>query len=107
MVNGLDSIAVTKLDVLDSFGEIPFCVDYKYKGAILKEFPASVEVLARVEPVYRNLRGWRSSVSAVKDWSKLPTAAQDYLKFLSDYVGAPIRMVSTGPDRDETIHLTG
>jgi adenylosuccinate synthase len=105
MINGLDSVVVTKLDVLDSFTDIPFCVEYKYKGSVLKEFPADVETLAKVEPVYRNLRGWRTSISGFRDASKLPTAARDYLKFLSDYIGVPIGMVSTGPDRDETIHL--
>jgi adenylosuccinate synthase len=105
MVNGLDSIAVTKLDVLDAFSEIPFCVDYRYKGSVLKEFPADVEILSKAEPVYRSLRGWQTAVAGIQDWSKLPTAAQDYLKFLSDYTGAPISVVSTGPDRSETIRM--
>ena len=52
MINGLDSLVVTKIDVLDEFTEIPFCIDYKYKGSVLKEFPADIDVLAGVEPVY-------------------------------------------------------
>jgi adenylosuccinate synthase len=106
MVNGLDSVVVTKLDVLDSFPEIPFCVDYKYKGSVLKDFPADIDILAQVEPVYKKLKGWQTSVAGIKDWSKLPAAAQEYLKFLSDYMGVPLSMVSTGPDRSETIHIT-
>ena len=105
MINGLDSIAITKIDVLDPFAEIPICVEYKYKGSVLKEFPADCAVLAKVEPVYKNLKGWQVSLAGVREWSALPAAAQDYLKFLSDYLGVKISMVSTGPSRDETIHL--
>jgi adenylosuccinate synthase len=104
-VNALDSVIVTKIDVLDSFTEIPFCVDYRYKGATLPGFPADSEILARVEPVYKPLRGWNCSTAGIRDWSGLPAAAQDYLKFLSDYLETPLSMVSTGSDRDETIHL--
>lgn len=105
MINALDSIVITKIDVLDTFDEIPFCVEYKYKGSVLKEFPADTAILAAVEPVYKNIRGWKKSLAGTKEWADLPPVAQDYLKFLSDYLGIPIRMVSTGPGRDETIHL--
>jgi adenylosuccinate synthase len=105
MVNAPDSIAVTKMDVLDTFKEIPFCTGYKYKGSILKEYPAEVDVLTEVEPVYRMCPGWNTPIASIQEWSKLPAAAQDYLKFLSDYLEVPISMVSTGSDRDETIRL--
>ena len=105
MINALDSIVITKIDVLDTFDEIPFCVDYKYKGSVLKEFPADVAILGEVEPVYKNLRGWKKSLAGIKEWSDLPPVAQDYLKFLSEYLGVPISMVSTGPGREETIRL--
>ncbi|HLH30620.1 MAG TPA: adenylosuccinate synthase, partial [Terriglobia bacterium] len=105
MINALDSVVITKIDVLDAFDEIPFCVDYKYKGSVLKEFPADAAILADVQPVYKNLRGWKQSLAGTKEWSKLPTVAQDYLKFLSDYLGIPISMVSTGPGREETVRL--
>jgi adenylosuccinate synthase len=105
MINALDAVVVTKIDVLDTFAEIPFCVDYKYKGSVLKEFPADTAILSQVAPVYTTLRGWQTSIAAMKEWSKLPSAAQDYLKFLSDYLETPISMVSTGPSRDETIPL--
>lgn len=105
MINALDSIVITKIDVLDAFDEIPFCVDYKYKGSILTEFPADVAVLAEVQPVYKNIRGWKKSLAGIKQWSELPTVAQDYIKFLSDYLGIPVSMVSTGPGREETIRL--
>jgi adenylosuccinate synthase len=105
MINAFDSVVITKIDVLDSFDEIPFCVDYKYKGSVLKEFPADTSILAEVQPVYKNIRGWKKSLAGTKQWSELPVVAQDYLKFLSDYLGTPISMVSTGPSRDETVHL--
>jgi adenylosuccinate synthase len=105
MINGLDSICITKIDVLDAFAEIPICVDYKYKGSALKEYPADAAVLANIEPVYKNIKGWQTSLAGMKEWSALPATAQDYLKFLSDYLGLKISMISTGPARDETIHL--
>jgi len=105
MINGLDSVAVTKIDVLDPLPEIPFCTGYKYKGSLLQEFPADIDILAKVEPVYKNLKGWQTSVAGTRDFAKLPAAAQNYLKFLSDYLEVPISMVSTGPEREETIRL--
>ncbi|HLQ76585.1 MAG TPA: adenylosuccinate synthase [Terriglobia bacterium] len=105
MINGLDSVVVTKIDVLDPLAEIPFCVDYKYKGSAMREYPADIDVLAEVQPVYKYLKGWQTSIAGTRDFSKLPGAAQDYLKFLSDYLEVPIRMISTGPERDETIRL--
>jgi adenylosuccinate synthase len=104
-INALDSVAVTKLDVLDAMPEIPFCVAYKYKGSVVKDFPADVEILAKVEPEYRSLPGWKTSTVGIREWSALPRAAQDYLKFLADYVEAPVSMVSTGPERSETIRM--
>jgi len=105
MINALDSVVVTKIDVLDAFDEIPFCVEYKYKGSILKEFPADATILGEVQPVYKNLPGWKQSLAGVKEWPDLPSIAQDYTKFVSDYLGVPISMVSTGPGRDETIRM--
>jgi adenylosuccinate synthase len=105
MINAPDSIVVTKIDVLDTLAEIPFCVDYKYKGSVLREFPATADVLAKVEPVYQNIRGWQCSTSGVRDWAKLPPAARDYLKVMSDYLSVPIGIVSTGAARDETIRI--
>ena len=105
MINAPDLAVITKLDVLDDFDEIPFCTDYKYKGSVLREFPAEVEVLEKVEPVYRTLPGWQSPIVGIREWKQLPAKAQDYLKFLSDYLGVEIGMVSTGPGRHETIRV--
>jgi adenylosuccinate synthase len=105
MINALDAVVITKIDVLDVFDEIPICVNYKYKGSVLTEFPADISILAGLEPVYKNIKGWKQSLAGKKEWSDLPTVAQDYLKFISDYLEIPISMVSTGPGRDETIRL--
>jgi adenylosuccinate synthase len=105
MINAPDLAVVTKVDVLDTFAEIPFCTEYKYKGSVLTEFPAESDVLAEIEPVYRQLPGWQASTAGIREWKQLPVKAQDYLKFLSDYLECPIGMVSTGPGRDETIRL--
>jgi adenylosuccinate synthase len=104
-VNGFDGVVVTKIDVLDTLKEIQFCVDYKYKGSVLKEYPADIDMLDAIEPVYKTLPGWQTSIAGARDWSKLPNAAKDYLKFLSDYLNVPLSMVSTGAERDETIRL--
>ena len=96
---------VTKIDVLDTFAEIPVCTEYRYKGSVLQEFPAETEVLAKVEPVYRTIPGWQVSTAGTREWEKLPPRAQDYLKFLADYLCVPVGMVSTGPGRDDTIQL--
>jgi adenylosuccinate synthase len=105
MINAPDFMVVTKVDVLDSFAEIPFCTAYKYRGSIVKGFPAEAEVLAEVEPVYETLPGWETSTAGIREWNQLPLKTQEYLKYLSDYLEVPIGMVSTGPGREDTIHL--
>ena len=105
MINDMDSVVVTKIDVLDTFDEIPFCTGYKYKGSPIVDFPADANILSNVEPIYDNRPGWSKSIAGVKEWTDLPTEAQDYLKFLSDYLERPVSMVSTGPEREETVRV--
>ncbi len=105
-VNGLTGLAVTKLDVLDSFPEIPVCVGYRLDGEPLDSMPAEVERLARVEPVYECLPGWQRSLSQVKRLADVPPAARAYLDRLQDLAHAPIRYVSLGTHRDQTIEVT-
>jgi len=103
MLNGIDSLVVTKLDVFDTQPEIQVCVGYRYKGTPLREMPACVETLEKVTPEYRALPGWRTSTYGIPTCEKLPQAARDYLKFISDQLGVEIGMISTGPERDATI----
>jgi adenylosuccinate synthase len=103
MINGIDSLVVTKLDVFDTQREIQVCVGYKYKGTALKEMPALAEEYEHVTPEYKTLRGWCESTYGVKDGEKLPKAANEYLKFIGDFLHVEIGMISTGPERDATI----
>src|SRR5437867_692895 len=101
-VNGLTGLAVTKLDVLDSFSEIPVCVGYRCAGESLDAMPAEVERLARVEPVYESLPGWQKSLSHVRRLADLPPPARAYLDRLQDLAHAPIEYVSVGSHRDRS-----
>ena len=102
-LNGIDCIALTKLDVLDAFEEIPVCIGYRYKGELLKRFPAELRVLEEAVPEYRVLRGWRRETVGILDYDGLPQAARDYVAFLEGELEAPMGLVSTGPRREETI----
>ena len=102
-VNGFDSIAITKLDVLDELEEIPVCTGYLFEGEMHGELPADGMVLESCEPVYERLPGWTTTTAGVREWSDLPENARRYLERLSSLVGAEIGLVSTGPDREQTI----
>jgi adenylosuccinate synthase len=104
-VNSAEWLVVTKLDVLDELDEIPVCVGYEIDGKVSDEVPADVQGLERIKPVYTKLKGWRSSTEGITEFDKLPQAARDYLRFQERESGAKIGMVSTGPDRDQTMRL--
>jgi adenylosuccinate synthase len=103
LINHLDTLVITKLDVLDQQEEIKVCTRYRYKGKLLDTFPPDIDVLAACEPEYKTLRGWKQRTAGIQDFDDLPSEAKDYLEFLSDLVKAEISVVSTGPDRTETI----
>ena len=107
MVNGLTSIIVTKLDVLDHRETIPVCTGYRYQGETLSEMPALSRVLEKVEPVIEERPGWHCSTRGVKSYDELPQAAKDYLTYLEDKMEVEIGAISTGPERDETIIREG
>jgi adenylosuccinate synthase len=104
-VNGAEWLVVTKLDVLDTLEEIPICVGYEIDGKITDEIPADVQGLEHIKPQYTKLKGWRASTEGITEFDKLPKAAQEYLRFQERESGARIGMVSTGPDRDQTMVL--
>ncbi len=104
-INGLTGLAVTKLDVLDSFPEIPVCVGYRLDGEDVDSMPADVERIDRVEPVYETLPGWKQSLQEVRRLAELPPAARAYLDRLQDLAHAPIRYVSVGTRRDQIIEV--
>ena len=102
-LNGFSSVALTKLDVLDALDEIKVCVGYRLKGQPCESFPAVSAELRAVEPVYETLPGWRSSTEGVTELDELPRAARDYVDFISAQIGVPVGLVSTGPERSQTI----
>ena len=106
-INGTEWLVVTKLDVLDSLAEIPICTGYRMGGKISDTIPADVSGFDTIEPVYTKLEGWQSSTEGITDFDQLPKAAQTYLRFLEKESGARIGMVSTGPDREQTMILPG
>lgn len=106
-VNGTEWLVVTKLDVLDELEEIPVCTGYKIDGQAVETMPADVRGVERIEPVYTKLRGWKQSTEGVRRFEDLPQAAREYLRFLEVESGASIGMVSTGPDRDQTMEMPG
>jgi adenylosuccinate synthase len=103
LINSLESLVITKLDVLDELDEIRICTGYRYKGSLLKSFPPEIEVLSRCEPEYLTMKGWKNKTAGIQDINELPVIARDYVKRLSDLVNTEISVVSTGPDREETI----
>jgi adenylosuccinate synthase len=104
-VNGAEWLVVTKLDVLDELAEIPICVGYEIGGRVTDEIPADVLGLEQIKPVYTKLKGWQSSTEGIMEFDKLPQAAREYLRFQERESGAKIGMVSTGPDRGQTMRL--
>ena len=103
MVNGTEWLVVTKLDVLDELAKIPVCTGYKIDGKETEEIPAQDSGFKKIEPIYREFDGWQTSTEGITDHEKLPKKAQDYLKFLQKETAAKIAMVSTGPDREQTV----
>jgi len=104
-VNGAEWLVITKLDVLDELEEIPICVGYEIGGKVTDEIPADVQGLEQIKPVYTRMKGWRSSTEGITEFDKLPQAAREYLRFQERESGAKIGMVSTGPDRNQTMLL--
>ena len=102
-VNGLDCLAVTKLDVLDELDEIQVCVAYELDGERIEHFPSSSDDFARCKPIFESLRGWQCSTEECRKLEDLPKAAMAYLRFLADLMEVPIAIVSLGANRDQTI----
>jgi adenylosuccinate synthase len=104
-LNGFDSVALTKLDVLDALAEIKVCVGYEIDGERIDTFPAVSHDLAKIKPIYETLEGWRSETLGITKIEDLPEKARAYVDFLSSSIGVEIGLISTGPERDQTIIL--
>lgn len=107
LVGGLTEMAITKLDVFDTFDELKVCVAYKDKrdGKIYKDYPTNINMHKYLEPVYETYKGWKTDITKSKKMEDLPENAKAYLKKLEELVGIPIKIVSVGPDREQTIML--
>tara|TARA_Y100000590_G_scaffold407873_1_gene498529 strand:- start:5093 stop:6355 length:1263 start_codon:yes stop_codon:yes gene_type:complete len=102
-INGLTGIALTKLDILDSFDTIKVCIGYEYKGSTITEMSAVLNSLDLVKPIYKEFKGWDVSVTCAKEYNDLPNEAKQYINFLSDELEVPIEIISVGPKRDQIL----
>lgn len=102
-INSAKRIVLTKPDVLDGLDEIQVCVGYKYNGENLRSFPSEIWELAKVEPQYKKVKGWKEPVSGIREYSSLPQAFKDYVKLIEDLIQAGVAVISTGQERNESI----
>ena len=102
-INGIKSIALTLLDVLDGFDEVKVCTAYRHRGRTLTDFPSEVRLLQDCEPVYRSMPGWKTPLGQLEKLEDFPARARDYLSLLEDLLKVEIAIVSTGPERRRTI----
>jgi len=105
IINGLDAMAITKLDVLTKLIKIKLCTAYKYNGKLIKDFPVDTSILAKCEPIYEELPGWEESISDVRNPNELPDNAKNYIKRIQEILNLPIFIVSVGADREQTLVL--
>lgn len=104
-LNSMDYLAITRLDILDHMPKIKMCVGYNMNGETLKRIPASLNVLAKVEPVYEEFDGWMTDISGIRNYADLPANAKKYLERLSEVAGVELGIISVGPNREQTIVL--
>jgi adenylosuccinate synthase len=104
-VNGLTELFVTKLDVLSGLDQIRLCTSYRYDGRVYEDFPPHQSIFHRVEPVYEELEGWWEELPEVREYDALPSAARAYIERLADLAGVPVRYLSVGPSREETLEV--
>jgi adenylosuccinate synthase len=107
MINGFDSVVITKLDVLDGLDQVPVCTGYRRAGKEVTEMPATAAGMAELEPVYECVPGWQGSTAGLDSYEQLPAGARDYLKFLEGRTGVEIGCISTGPERNQTVIMPG
>jgi len=102
-LNGIHGIALTKLDVLDGLKEIKLCVGYEVNGKVLDYFPASMSDQAAAKPVYETMEGWSETTRGARSWVDLPATAVKYVRRIEELIGAPVALLSTSPEREDTI----
>ena len=105
MINGINSAAVTKLDVLSDFDKIKVCIGYKLDGKMIKTFPSDVDRLGKVEPIYEQVDGWNEDISECKSYKELPQKTKEYLDFIAEKSNIKIAIISVGPKRKQTFFV--
>ena len=91
------------LDVLDQFETVKVCEGYEYEGKILTDFPARLDVQEKCTPVYKELTGWNTDITGCRSYEELPDGAKAYIKEIENFTGVPVRIISVGPDREQTM----
>jgi len=102
-VDAIDGVALTKLDVLDGFSELKICVGYRLDGKTVDYMPTGLKAQSALEPVYETLEGWSESTQGARSWKDLPGAAIKYVRRIEELIGAPVALLSTSPEREDTI----
>ena len=103
-INSLTGIAITRLDVLDTFPALKVCVGYQIDGKSIDYFPASVNTLNQCQPIYEELPGWQSPTSHIRSYEELPAQAKNYIAKLEELVSCPVNIISVGAEREQTIY---
>ncbi|HEX4764763.1 MAG TPA: adenylosuccinate synthase [Lichenihabitans sp.] len=101
--SGINGLALTKLDILDGFDEVKICTGYRLDGETIDRLPASQAAQGRVEPIYETVEGWEGTTGGARSWAALPAQAIKYVRYIEELVGAPVALLSTSPERDDTI----
>ena len=101
--SGIDGIALTKLDILDGFDTIEICTHYELDGQRIDRLPASQAAQARIRPVYETIEGWHQTTAGARSWAALPAQAIKYVRRIEELIGAPVALLSTSPEREDTI----
>ena len=104
MLNGFTEITLTKLDILDHFENIKICTGYQFNGEQTNQMSQVIADLEDVKPVYQNFEGWQQTTTGIDSYNDLPEKTQEYIQFISDFIGVPVKIISTGPGRDEILH---
>jgi len=104
-INGINKLAITKLDVLDNLDTIKVCMNYQYRDEEIHEFPGDLDILSNCQPVYQDLPGWKKNTNGLTNYKDLPDNAKRYLDFIEENLLVPIYLVSTGSRRDQTIFV--
>jgi adenylosuccinate synthase len=101
--SGIDGLALTKLDVLDGLTDLKVCVAYQLDGRQIDYLPASERAQAQVEPIYESFEGWQAKTAGARSWAELPAQAIKYVRYIEELVGCPVALLSTSPEREDTI----